>query len=747
MKILTHPTVQILRFSHINYPTKPIPKKINPRPVRQIPQLPSQLYRNRFHRTKIAYPTLVPRPALTFLTSLLLLLPLPMSLLAGSVAQTPQVTVDLIAEPTPIEPGQAVTLGLRFRPVPGWHIYWKNPGDSGLPPSVTWKLPPGWTAGELLFPFPEKILAPPLISYGYEQETVLLVQLTPPSGQALPSKISITAEVDWLVCKEACLPGSASLQLTLPASPKPNIDLKKLFDEIRRELPLSVSDISVTATESKNILTLTLSPAPSVGQLSFFPDRSDYVDEFQPAQTEPSGNRSILRIPLKKKAPLPATISGLLVSEKPWVATGQRALEISVPLNATQALRSLGEGGSASPISLTLLFAFLGGLILNVMPCVFPILSLKALHLVQISNESPAAARREGLAYTLGVFLSLLSLAGLLIFLRASGQALGWGFQLQSPPVVWLLLALLFALSLNLLGVFEFQVFLSNFASKSPLQGWTGAFSSGLLAVAVASPCTAPFMGVALAAAFALPPIGTLLIFSSLALGFALPVLLLSLFPALLSFLPKPGSWMNSFKKILSLPMLAAVLWLVWVAFRLSGSSAAPTISLGLLLLGLGLFLFGKSQRSFPPPPALRWSGLALVLLAALIPASTLKTGSTELTSRHSDRLPWSEEEVSRQLQSGRTVFIDFTAAWCLTCQVNERVTLSHPDVQAAFREKNIAFLVADWTRRDPTITAALQKYGREGVPTYVLLRPDGSAPQLLPEIITPSIVLEALSH
>ena len=221
------------------------------------------------------------------------------------------------------------------------------------------------------------------------------------------------------------------------------------------------------------------------------------------------------------------------------------------------------------------------------MPCVFPILSLKALHLVQISNESPAAARREGLAYTLGVFLSLLSLAGLLIFLRASGQALGWGFQLQSPPVVWLLLALLFALSLNLLGVFEFQVFLSNFASKSPLQGWTGAFSSGLLAVAVASPCTAPFMGVALAAAFALPPIGTLLIFSSLALGFALPVLLLSLFPALLSFLPKPGSWMNSFKKILSLPMLAAVLWLVWVAFRLSGSSAAPTISLGLLLLGL----------------------------------------------------------------------------------------------------------------------------------------------------------------
>ena len=689
----------------------------------------------------------MPRPTLTFLSALLLFLPLPMALLAGSVAKTPQVTVDLFAEPTLIQPGQAVTLGLRFRPVPGWHIYWKNPGDSGLPPSVTWKLPPGWTAGPLQFPFPEKILAPPLISYGYEQETVLLVQLTPPSGQPLPSKISITAEVDWLVCKEACLPGSATLDLIIPTTPKANVDLQKLFDEIRREMPARIPEIATQAKQTGNFLELTLPHPPEVGNLSFFPTEGDYVDEFQAAKTEKTGSQLVIQIPLKPKAKIPDTISGLLVSEKPWVATGQKALEISVPLSPSQALPLLGEGGPASPISLTLLFAFLGGMILNVMPCVFPILSLKALHLVQISNESPTAARREGFAYTLGVFLSLLSLAGLLIFLRASGQALGWGFQLQSPPVVWLLLTLLFALSLNLLGIFEFQVFLSNLASKSPHQGWTGAFSSGLLAVAVASPCTAPFMGVALAAAFALPPIGTLLIFSSLALGFALPVLLLSLFPALLSFLPKPGSWMNSFKKILSLPMFAAVLWLVWVAFRLSGSSATPTLTLGLLFLALGLFLFGKSQRSFPPPPALRWSGLALILLAAVIPAATLKTASTEITLSHSDRLAWSEEEVSRQLQAGRTVLIDFTAAWCLTCQVNERVVLSRPEIQAAFRDKNIAFLVADWTRRDPTITAALQKYGREGVPTYVLLRPDGSAPQLLPEIITPSIVLEAISR
>jgi len=329
------------------------------------------------------------------------------------------------------------------------------------------------------------------------------------------------------------------------------------------------------------------------------------------------------------------------------------------------------------------------------MPCVFPILSLKALHLVQISGESPTAARREGLAFFAGVLLSLLGLAGLLIILRSSGQALGWGFQLQSPPVVWLLLALLFALALNLLGVFEFQVLLGDLASKSPKQGWTGAFASGLLAVAVASPCTAPFMGVALATAFSLPPLHTLSIFTSLAFGFALPVLLFSYFPSLLSFLPKPGAWMNTLKKILSLPMFAAVLWLLWVAFRLSGTSSILPVLLGLLSLTLGLLFYGQSQRSFPPPRPLRFLGITLTLLACLLPALLLKTApASPLSTTSTDRLPWSEAEVARQLAAGRSVFIDFTAAWCLTCQVNERLTLSHPDVQAAFRSNNVAFQV-----------------------------------------------------
>jgi thiol:disulfide interchange protein DsbD len=252
-------------------------------------------------------------------------------------------------------------------------------------------------------------------------------------------------------------------------------------------------------------------------------------------------------------------------------------------------------------------------------------------------------------------------------------------------------------------------------------------------------------MGVALTAAFALPAIGTLAVFTALALGFALPILILSLFPALLSFLPKPGAWMNSLKKLLALPMLLAVGWLAWVLFRISGSAAIWILLVGGANLAAGLFLYGRSQRAFPPKAELRWGGLALVLLAAVIPATALKTASTDLVFHHPDRLPWSETEVARQLAAGRTVFIDFTAAWCLTCQVNERVVLSKPEIQAAFREKNVAFLVADWTRRDPAITAALQKYGREGVPTYVILRPDGSAPVLLPEILTPGLVLEAL--
>ncbi|NBQ55385.1 MAG: hypothetical protein EBU36_01810, partial [Verrucomicrobia bacterium] len=519
--------------------------------------------------------------------------------------------------------------------------------------------------------------------------------------------------------------------------PKPNIDLQGLFDEVRREMPTQIPTIPVKARLKGEWLEFSISNAPEVGSLSFFPADGDYVDEFQPVKTEKTGNQRVIKVPLKPKAKVPDTLSGLLVAEKPWDTSGHRALTISVALQSPST--------STSRLPLTLLFAFLGGLILNVMPCVFPILSLKALHLVQISGESRSAARREGIAFGAGVLISLLSLAGLLIILRASGHALGWGFQLQSPPVVWLLLVLLFALALNLLGLFEFPVLLSSLASKNSGRGWTGAFASGLLAVAVASPCTAPFMGVALAAAFALPALGTLLVFSSLALGFASPVLLLSFFPSLLSFLPKPGAWMNTFKKILSLPMFAAVAWLVWVLLRLCGSSIVPGITLAGLVLATGLILFGRGQKTYPPKKGLQGAGLLLLLASILFPALFLKTATSEVAVTHSDRIPWSEEEVSRQLASGRTIFIDFTAAWCLTCQVNERVTLSRPEVQTAFRQRNVAFLVADWTRRDPAITAALHRYGREGVPTYVILHPDAPAPRLLPEILTPALVLEAL--
>ncbi len=687
----------------------------------------------------LAYPIPMPLPIPPFVRYLPFLLLFASPIWAGSFAKTPQLTVDLVAEPTPIISGKTVTLALRFNPVPGWHIYWKNPGDSGLPPSVTWKLPPGWTAGPLQFPFPEKILLPPLVSYGYEQETLLLTTFTIPDYEKIPSTFPIEADVDWLACKETCLPGKAHLNLTLSTQPKPNIDLQGLFDDVRKDLPTPLPHISITAKTEGSTLQLIVEPQTQVGSLNFFPE-GDFLDEFKPSKTEILGSGKLqLTLHLKEKAKLPPSLQGVLAAENPWDTSGHRALAISVALNS--------PSPSTSRLPLTLLFAFLGGLILNVMPCVFPILSLKALHLMQISSESRSAARREGIAFSFGVLLSLLALAGLIIILRASGQSLGWGFQLQSPPVVWLLLALLLALSLNLLGVFEFQSLLGGLAAKKKSQGWAGAFASGLLAVAVASPCTAPFMGVALAAAFALPPHTTLLIFSFLAFGFALPVLLFSFIPALLSFLPKPGAWMNTFKKILSLPMLLAVGWLAWVLFRISGSAALWPLFVGGVNLAAGLFIYGRSQRIFPPPAGLRWGGLALVLLAAVIPATALKTASTELILHHPDRLPWSEEEVARQLAAGHTVFIDFTAAWCLTCQVNERLTLSHPDVQAAFRSNNIAFLVADWTRRDPAITSALQKYGREGVPTYVILHPTpNSKPQLLPEIITPSIVLKSLS-
>ena len=653
---------------------------------------------------------------------------------ASPLQRTSQVTVELIGDPLPAQGSASFTVGLRFQPEPGWHIYWSNPGDSGMPPSVQWKLPAGFTAGPLQFPFPERILTPPLVSYGYTKETVLLVEITPPTGWKT-GPVNLQAEVDWLVCQEACLPGHATLDLTLLPTTKP--PAQDRFQAARLLLPLTDSSLKITAARPSGFLDLLLPTPPATTQLSFFPDETGWLDDYQPSPTHPQGSKLRLRLPLKAKTPAPATLSGVLVSDIPWDPAGHRALKISLPLKSPST--------SSSNLPLIFLFAFLGGLILNVMPCVFPILSLKALHLVQISGESRSAARREGLAYGAGVLVSLLFLAGLLLVLRTSGHALGWGFQLQSPPVVWLLLALLLALSLNLLGLFEFPVLLSGLASSSSGQGWTGAFASGLLAVAVASPCTAPFMGVALASALALPASATLLIFAFLAAGFAFPVLLLSLFPSWLSFLPKPGAWMNTFKKVLSLPMLAAVAWLAWVLFRLSGPpSLLPTL-LAALFLAIGLTLYGRGQRIYPPSAGLQRAGFFLLLTSVLIPSIMLKTTTSEINISHANRLPWSEAEVTRQLAAGKKVFIDFTAAWCLTCQVNERLVLSRPEVQEAFHQNQVAFLVADWTRRDSAVTAALHRYGREGVPTYVLLRPDGSAPTLLPEILTPKLVLESL--
>ena len=653
---------------------------------------------------------------------------------SSPLARTPQVTVELIGEFSNRTAPDLITVGLRFQPEPGWHIYWSNPGDSGMPPSVRWQLPPGFSAGPLQFPFPERILTPPLVSYGFAHETVLLAEIIPPAGWR-PVPIALKAEVDWLVCKEACLPGHANLDLSL--APSATLPAQDHFQKARLSLPISLPATEMKANAHPGYLELLIpAPAPNA-KLSFFPDENSWLDDFQPTQILPQGSKLLLRLPRKAKTPTPSTLSGVLVSDIPWDQMGHHAWKISTHLTP--------RSGPSLGLWLTVAFAFLGGLILNVMPCVFPILSLKALHLVQISGENRPAARREGIAFGSGVLLSLLFLAGLMLVLRTSGHALGWGFQLQSPPVVWLLLVLLFALALNLLGFFEFPVLLSSLASKNSGQGWTGAFASGLLAVAVASPCTAPFMGVALASAFALPPLGTLLVFSSLAVGFASPVLLLSFFPSLLSFLPKPGAWMNTFKKILSIPMFAAVAWLAWVLLRLCGSPIIPGIALATLVLTVGLILFGRGQQTYPPQKGLQRAGLFFLLASTLLPALFLKAATSEMSVAQSDRLPWSEEEVTRQLASGRTVFIDFTAAWCLTCQVNERLTLSRSEVQESLRKNNVAFLVADWTRRDPAITAALHRFGREGVPTYVILRPGASAPRLLPEILTPNLVLDAL--
>jgi thiol:disulfide interchange protein len=713
------------------------------------------------------------------------------SLVSSAFAQkdtSPHSDASLVAQNQSIQPGKPFTVALRIKMDPKWHSYWINPGDSGLATKINWKLPAGFKAGAIEWPHPEKISTPPLMTYGYENEVWLLTKITPPA--TLPEKpVALQAEAKWLICREECLPASANVALTLPVKNAPavaNAAHAATFAKVKATLPISNPAWKVRAEKSADNQKFTLRLTPPAGtnpadwaqpSLYFFADTAATLEHAVPQKVTRQGNDILIALtPSEYAEGIPKRLSGILLapSGRGWTASGQRALAVNVPLEAAgKAIAQLPEtpansattattgGDNAGPptLAFALMLAFGGGLLLNLMPCVFPVLSLKVLGFVQQAGEEKSRIKKHGFAFGAGVLLSFWVLAGALLILRASGGTAGWGYQLQSPLFVAGLIILLFAVGLNLLGAFEVGLSLTRISApqKAGHGGYSGSFWSGVLATIVATPCTAPFMGSALAYALTQPTIIALSVFTFLGLGMAAPYVVLSLNPAWIKKLPRPGAWMETFKQLMAFPIFATVLWLFFVFGLQTGVLGMVYLMGAILFLGLGIWIIRRwdvSSLKFTPRAATYLVALSSVAIAGYTtlhaaqevpPESTTILTKTDVAQVSWE--PYSDEKVEQSLAQGRPVFIDFTAAWCITCQVNKRTALARPKVVQEFEKRNVHLLRADWTRQDAEITKALERYGRNGVPTYVLLPGKEVKPQVLPEVLSQSVILDALKN
>lgn len=679
---------------------------------------------------------------------------------AGAVVTTEQVRAELVAHaPEGLAPGKPMWLGLAIDHAPHWHTYWKNPGDSGLPTTLQWTLPPNVEAGEIQWPTPQRQPIGPLVNYGYDGRLLLPVPLTLPADFGAAT-LRVQLRADWLVCKDVCIPESGEFVLDLPSSAAIAGQAAR-FEATFKALPQALPAARAEAAVADGALQLAVAglPAPWQGRpLLFFPETAGVVDNAAEAAASWQDGRWRVRVPLSaQRSESPARMAAVLAV--PGQAAGVRVeFAIAGPWPALAPLP--GEAGApaaaappapaAAPLGLAaaLLFALIGGAILNLMPCVFPVLSLKVLGFAAHAQDRRLLAL-GGLAYTAGVVLSFLALAGVLLVLRAGGEQLGWGFQLQSPAVVAVLAALFTLIGLNLAGVFEFgSVLPSRLAALQLRHPLVDALLTGVLAVAVASPCTAPFMGASLGFAVSLPAAQALAVFAALGLGMALPYLAASLFPGLARLLPRPGAWMARFKVLMAFPMFATVVWLVWVIGQQTGIDGAAALLAVLLALAFIAWALGT-----PGIGRIARAGFGALGVLALVGAlgwmlPSFEAGAAPPAGRTSGAWqPWSEERVVQALAAGQPVFVDFTAAWCVTCQYNKRTTLADAAVMQDFEARKVLLLRADWTRRDPAITAALAGFGRNGVPVYALYTPGGGAPQLLSEILSVRDVRDALAR
>ena len=713
----------------------------------------------------------------------------------ADVVQNDQVRAQLVMHaPQGAKPGQTFEAGLLLEHAPHWHTYWQNPGDSGLPTRLSWTLPAGVQADEVAWPLPRKFPIGTLANYGYEGRVLLPVRLTIAASAQLPQRWPLTLKAEWLACRQECIPQEALLRLDVTTG-TPSTGHQALFASTRALIPTPLPAHEVKGLwrlggqadieEDGRHLRIRMDglPVDWRGQtLSLFPvtpnvvhnaaqQNKDWTQQWEggiwtarvPVSAERADNPREMQWVLARgpeSGPQPpaleirTAVKGHWPAGAPVAAVSEglaRALEENAKGPAGVPLPNPLPSPSATPLSLmlALLGALVGGLILNLMPCVFPVLAIKVLGFAR-PGLSASQHRAAGVAYTAGAVASFMLLGGLMLALRAAGEQLGWGFQLQSPLVVSALAVLFTLLGLNLAGLFEFGNLLpsslSGLQSRHPT---VDAALSGVLAVAIASPCTAPFMGASLGLAIGLPAWQALPVFAAMGLGMALPYLVASFWPALAHRLPRPGAWMQTFRQFMAFPMLATVVWLLWVLGLQTGMDAVALLLSGLLALALWLWAFQQQGRT-----RVAMAALALLLLAALAwQARGLGTETAPLTSSagrsntsvHPVRWQtWSLGEVDAQLAAGQTVFVDFTAAWCVTCQYNKKTVLADTQVLAAFDQRGVVTMRADWTRRDEQITRALNALGRSGVPVYALYRP-GEPPRVLSELPSVREVLEAI--
>ena len=671
---------------------------------------------------------------------------------------TDQLALRLIAATPTVHAGEPVTIGIEQRIAPGWHTYWKNPGDSGFATKIEWHLPEGSVAEPTQWPVPTKFGNGEISNYGYADHAVLLSRITVPPAMSTDGTFPVRAHVKWLACREICIPQEGDLAIDLPVEAAGHPLLKERAEIVlaRSRLPQAMPLAATVARVAGGLrIALTLpdvSSPDSVSDAWFYADRSGPVAHGARQEFVQDGDRVTLQLaageaPLKAEEPL----SGVLVLQH---RRGDEPEQTAYVVDARPGavMPAVNVAPSAPGLVLALVLSFVGGVLLNLMPCVFPVLSIKALALFKYADASRAAVRRQGYVYTLGVLTSFLLLGVALVAIKAGGGRIGWGLQFQAPGFVLGLAYLLFAIGLNLSGVFEIGgVGAGVGASLASRGGYVGSFFSGVLASVVATPCTAPFMGAAIGFALGQSAPILLAVLLSLGLGLAAPYLLLTHWPALQARLPRPGAWMETLRQLLAFPMYGAAVWLVWVLARQTGPTMTAVALVGGLLIAFSAWLFRQSRSGTPA-----WRHAASTV-AGLAAAAAVVAGYGALESlpeearnnaptRDATAMPYSRQTLDALRARGEPVLLNFTAAWCISCLVNEQVALGTREVHAVLAEQGIAYLKGDWTNQDGQIGAELARFGRSGVPLYVFY-PKGvdSKPVVLPQILTPSVVIETL--